>query len=428
MRREGLGLLDLVGFERTRLGRDALFGFVLVPVSLVFIFAGVYAAGWLVYGTLEPPYLYEALPLPAALYGVLVWPFLWGLTEQMTYNGYLAPRFQVLCRSTVLAVAIVAFAWSFQHDEAARAETARLETERQEAARLEAERQEAARQLADKQEAARAEAAREVERLEAARQVAAQQESQRQEAAREAGRQEAARQAAAQQEAQRQEAAQQEAARQQEAQRQAAAQQEADRAEAARQQEAKREERLRAIGRQLNEEAAQREAASNAARASSTLPLSLSTARRIKLWGRYHVNVELVRYAEAWARKIQFNTPVETVREIAKRPHTAPMLVGLLFLNPLAGLLTGGALGAGAGALSGKLADYGINDDFIRSLGQTIQPGTSALFVLVRRASPDKILPELQQFKGTVLKTSLSNEQEERLRKALHGVQQETRA
>ena len=104
------------------------------------------------------------------------------------------------------------------------------------------------------------------------------------------------------------------------------------------------------------------------------------------------------------------------------------MLVGLLFLNPLAGLLTGGALGAGAGALSGKLADYGINDDFIRSLGQTIQPGTSALFVLVRRASPDKILPELQQFKGTVLKTSLSNEQEERLRKALHGVQQETRA
>ena len=52
----------------------------------------------------------------------------------------------------------------------------------------------------------------------------------------------------------------------------------------------------------------------------------MSTARRIKLWGRYHVNLELVRYAEAWARKIQFNTPLETVREIAKRPHTAPMV------------------------------------------------------------------------------------------------------
>jgi hypothetical protein len=114
-RREGIALLDLVNFERTRFVRDVLFGLVLVPVSLVFIFAGVYAAGWLVYGTLEPPYLYESLPLPAAIYGVLVWPFIWGLTEQMTYNGYLAPRFQVLCRGTLLAVVIVGFAWSFQH-------------------------------------------------------------------------------------------------------------------------------------------------------------------------------------------------------------------------------------------------------------------------------------------------------------------------
>jgi hypothetical protein len=53
--------------------------------------------------------------LPAALYGVLVWPFIWGLTEQMTYNGYLVPRFQVLCRSTSLAIVFVAFAWSLQH-------------------------------------------------------------------------------------------------------------------------------------------------------------------------------------------------------------------------------------------------------------------------------------------------------------------------
>jgi hypothetical protein len=53
--------------------------------------------------------------LPAALYGVLVWPFIWGLTEQMTYNGYLVARFQVLCRSTSLAIVCVAFAWSLQH-------------------------------------------------------------------------------------------------------------------------------------------------------------------------------------------------------------------------------------------------------------------------------------------------------------------------
>jgi membrane protease YdiL (CAAX protease family) len=53
--------------------------------------------------------------LPAAIYGVLVFPFIWGLTEQMTYNGYLVPRLQTLSRSTGLAVTVVAFSWSFQH-------------------------------------------------------------------------------------------------------------------------------------------------------------------------------------------------------------------------------------------------------------------------------------------------------------------------
>jgi uncharacterized membrane protein len=98
-------------------------------------------------------------------------------------------------------------------------------------------------------------------------------------------------------------------------------------------------------------------------------------------------------------------------------------LIGLLFLNPLAGLLTGAAVGAGAGALSGSLVDYGIDDEFIRSLGATIEPGSSALFVLVRRATPDKVLPELRPFGGRVLRTSLPNEQEERLRQALQEVQ-----
>jgi membrane protease YdiL (CAAX protease family) len=114
-RREGMRLFDLVGFERSRLLRDTLLGLALVPACLVFILGGVYAAGWLLYGTLTPPYLSGPLPMPAALYGVLVFPFLWGLTEQMTYNGYLVPRFQVLCGSTSLAVAIVAFVWSLQH-------------------------------------------------------------------------------------------------------------------------------------------------------------------------------------------------------------------------------------------------------------------------------------------------------------------------
>jgi membrane protease YdiL (CAAX protease family) len=114
-RRENIRLLDLVGFERTRLGRDLALGLTLIPVSLAFIYAGTYAAGWLVYASPAPPYLLGNLPLPAALYGVLVWPFIWGLTEQMTYNGYLLPRLQTLFRSTGAAIAVVAFAWSLQH-------------------------------------------------------------------------------------------------------------------------------------------------------------------------------------------------------------------------------------------------------------------------------------------------------------------------
>ena len=116
-------------------------------------------------------------------------------------------------------------------------------------------------------------------------------------------------------------------AERQEAARQAAARQEAARIQAEQEAAARREEARRAIGRQLDEEADRREAAAKAARApSSQLPLSLSTARRGRLWGRTDPNAELIQYAEAWARKIQFNTLVDTVRDISKRPHTTPMV------------------------------------------------------------------------------------------------------
>jgi uncharacterized membrane protein len=94
-------------------------------------------------------------------------------------------------------------------------------------------------------------------------------------------------------------------------------------------------------------------------------------------------------------------------------------LVGFLFLNPLAGMAIGGLVGAGAGALSGSLADYGINDDFVRRLGETIPPGSSALFVLVKSVTFDKILPEIEPYKPKVLRTSLSNEAEAKLKAAL---------
>jgi uncharacterized membrane protein len=70
----------------------------------------------------------------------------------------------------------------------------------------------------------------------------------------------------------------------------------------------------------------------------------------------------------------------------------------------------------------GSLADYGIDDDFVKKLGETITPGSSALFVLVRSATEDKVLPEIEPFKPRLLKTSLSNEQEEKLKAALSKV------
>lgn len=94
-------------------------------------------------------------------------------------------------------------------------------------------------------------------------------------------------------------------------------------------------------------------------------------------------------------------------------------LVGLLFLNPLAGLALGGVLGAGAGALSGSLMDYGIDDTFIRSLADKLKPNSSALFVLVRKVQPDKVLADLSRFKGEVIRTSLSPDQEARLQAAI---------
>lgn len=114
-RREGIRLFDLVGFERTRLLRDLLLGLALIPVSLIFIFGGTYAAGWIVYESPKSAYFLGGLPLAASLYGMLVWPFIWGLTEQMTYNGYLLPRFQFLTRNTGVAVAVVSFVWAMQH-------------------------------------------------------------------------------------------------------------------------------------------------------------------------------------------------------------------------------------------------------------------------------------------------------------------------
>ena len=90
-------------------------------------------------------------------------------------------------------------------------------------------------------------------------------------------------------------------------------------------------------------------------------------------------------------------------------------LVGLIFLNPLLGL----AVGATTGAVSGVLTDLGIDDKFMKELAETLAPGSSALFVLVRKATPDKVLEEIKGTGGKVLKTSLSHDDETKLQAAL---------
>jgi len=99
------------------------------------------------------------------------------------------------------------------------------------------------------------------------------------------------------------------------------------------------------------------------------------------------------------------------------------LLVGLLFLNPLAGFAVGGIAGAGMGAISGAMSDYGVDDDFIRSVAEKLTPGSSALFVLIRKVQPEKVIAELSKFKGTILKSSLSPEQEARLQEAISKAQ-----
>ncbi|MEF3697673.1 DUF1269 domain-containing protein [Desulfolutivibrio sp.] len=93
------------------------------------------------------------------------------------------------------------------------------------------------------------------------------------------------------------------------------------------------------------------------------------------------------------------------------------MLIGMIFFNPLLGL----ALGAGAGAISGKLADIGIDDKMMKDMAESFKPGNSALFVLVRKMTADKVLDDLKAFagKGKILRTSLTKDREDELRKVL---------
>jgi len=93
-------------------------------------------------------------------------------------------------------------------------------------------------------------------------------------------------------------------------------------------------------------------------------------------------------------------------------------IIGLLFTGPL-GLLVGGGVGAGFGALMGSAGDYGIDDDFIKRLSQDMQPCCSALFILVRHLPPERIVESMEGLGGEVIRTSLGKDWEARLEEAL---------
>jgi uncharacterized membrane protein len=94
-------------------------------------------------------------------------------------------------------------------------------------------------------------------------------------------------------------------------------------------------------------------------------------------------------------------------------------LIGLIFLMPLAGA----AIGVASGTLGGYLSDIGIDDKWMKDIAAAIQPGTAALFVLVRKVTADKVLDGLKGEGGTIMKTSLDHTKEAALQAALAGVQ-----
>ncbi len=95
-------------------------------------------------------------------------------------------------------------------------------------------------------------------------------------------------------------------------------------------------------------------------------------------------------------------------------------LIGLLFMNPLAGA----AVGAASGALRGKFTDLGINNDFMKEVGSALQSGKAALFLLIRKMTTDKVIAELQGVGGKVLRSSFDETKEDALQAALAGVRE----
>ena len=117
--------------------------------------------------------------------------------------------------------------------------------------------------------------------------------------------------------------------------------------------------------------------------------------------------------------RIKLHQAVSTVGAGAASGALWGGVIGLLFFMPFLGAAVGGATGAAVGAAT----DVGVDDDFMRQVGEKLQPGTAALFLLVRDATADKVVPALAQYGGEIIQTSLSDEAEEHLRETVRAAQ-----
>jgi len=130
---------------------------------------------------------------------------------------------------------------------------------------------------------------------------------------------------------------------------------------------------------------------------------------------------EAVVLVHDWKNKIRLHHATHLTLPAALSGGFLGTLVGLMVFNPILALI-GGVTGTGLGAAIGAVKEAGIKEDFMKELGHDLKPGSSALFILARKAAPEKIVEVLKDSGGKVLQTSLSHDDETKLQAALSKV------
>jgi uncharacterized membrane protein len=115
--------------------------------------------------------------------------------------------------------------------------------------------------------------------------------------------------------------------------------------------------------------------------------------------------------------KFHTHTPVSPAGEGTVWGSFWGLLFGMLFFVPFLGMIVGGAMGA----MMGGMAKVGLKKEYLERVRDVVKPGTSALFMVIQKVTPDKVIEALKPYGGEVLRTSLSEDAEQRLREAMQG-------